>query len=180
MWYEIDPVDRVSAVCPQWNEEAAQNGAMGLMAEKVIGRKIWGFLDGVAPFQHYAAIFEMVRQNGFSASYTFRSDAPIRQSTVELTISPLSKQALRLTTRVLRKRFVPYSPLWDHTKPRNSDVIKACSWCKALNLGQKWMTLKQAELRRADLRSFCPPQVSHDVCPECDQHLAQSRRRAAA
>lgn len=180
MWYEIDAVDRLSALCPEWEREAARNGAPGLVPATVIGRPIWAFIEGEATSFHYARVFETVRQTGAPAEFRLRADSPARQSLLELRIAPLAKHALKVTTTVLRERAVVRAPLWDHQVPRSADLVLACSWCKAVKVHGAWLPVAEAAQQRNDLRAACPPEIVHHVCPGCENSLVRGRRHANA
>ncbi|KMW60361.1 hypothetical protein AIOL_000514 [Candidatus Rhodobacter oscarellae] len=180
MWYRIDAVDRVAELSADWEVYAERNKARGLLPKMVIGRPIWAFLDGAAVNYHYAQIFETVRQTGAPAQFRMRSDGPNRQTLLEISITPEPRQSLKVESRVVRERAVSYSPLWDRSLPRSSELVIACSWCKAVKLDQNWLPVLEASGVRPELRSGCPPEVVHDVCPGCARMLQQERAAAFA
>lgn len=180
MWYVIDVVDRVAEVSADWLASAHRGGAPGLVPSAVIGRPIWSFIEGETVCFHYAQLFESVRQTGRPAQLRFRDDGPGRQSLLQLTVSPWSKQALKVEVQTLRERAVPISPLWNWKLARSADVVLACSFCKFLQIDGAWMPVGEAEVVRPDLRSPCPPEVAHHVCPACEGILRREGELACA
>ena len=178
MWYQIDAVDRIAAVCTEWDPSVVRNDAPRLRGATVIGRPIWSFLDGTAARFHYANLFETVRQTGVSTQLRLRADGPRRQTLCELDIIAKPNQSLLITVKTLRDRAVSYVPLWDKTLPRSAALVVACSWCKAIKIGDDWTSALNAGCDRDDIRSNCPPAVVHQICPSCDHTLIRERRAA--
>lgn len=180
MWYEVDAVDRMSELSPDWRLAAEQGGAPGLLPEAVIGRPIWSFIEGETVCFHYARVFETVRQTGASAQLRLRDDGPGRQRLLQMTIARGPRQSLRIEIETLRERAVPISPLWGWRQARSPEVVPACSWCKCVLVDGQWMPILKAEARRPDLRSSCPPEVAHHACPACTHAIQREGQLALA
>lgn len=180
MWYVVDVVDRVAELSPDWLAAAQRGGAPGLLPDAVIGRPIWSFIEGETVCFHYAQLFESVRQSGRTAQLRLRDDGPGRQSLLQMTVTPWPRQALRVAFHPVRERAVPISPLWNWRLARSAEVVLACSFCKFVQIDGAWMPIAEAELRRPDLRSSCPPEAMHHVCPACEGILRREGHLACA
>jgi len=180
MWYEIDAVDRICDLSPDWVECANAGGAPGLVPSTVIGRPIWSFFEGQATVFHYAHIFETVRQTGRASTVRFRADGPGRESLLDLRVTPRPKQGLHIAIDTVRERAVRLSPLWNRRLARSSELVMCCSWCKRLKVDADWLKLSDAEQQRLDLRSSCPPEIVHHICDGCNLALSHDRRLAVA
>lgn len=180
MWYRVDAVDRICEVSPDWFATAKRGNAAGLLPETVIGRPIWSFIDGEKVCFLYANVFETVRQTGTVATLRLRDDGHGRQALLEMQIAPARKQGLRITLNTIRERAVRISPLWNWSLQRSSELVIACSWCKHLQINQKWLPLDAAEALQPHLASPCPPQVVHHVCPGCEAAMLRERHLAFA
>ncbi len=100
MWYQIDAVDRISAVSPEWAATATKGGAPELTASRVIGRSIWAFLKGEAVFLRYAALFESVRQNGQRKQLRFQEDRSPGHEVMELNVHRFGRHCLHIDSRI--------------------------------------------------------------------------------
>lgn len=180
MWYEIDAVDRLAKLCPSWEDVATRFGTQSLKVNEVLGRSIWTFLEGDTVICQYARIFETVRQSRQRVEMRIRSDGPGRQSLMRVAVLPLQSQTLRVEVETIRDRAVPIRPLWDPRRPRSAARVRACSWCKSIEVAGEWHALPKAEALRTDLNSTCPPVVVHDICPHCIRSLGQEHSLAIA
>jgi hypothetical protein len=175
MWYVIDAVDRVADLSSDWETAAARGGAPQMARSLVIGRPIWAFIEGEATRFHYAEVFEAARHSGLPFDLQLRCDGLGRQTLLNLRVSPLGDQRLRIDIETLREDAVQKHKLWDLSLARNGSVVLACSWCSCIEHEGDWLPLAEAEAQREDLRSQCPPQVAFDVCPDCALANSYSR-----
>lgn len=180
MWYIIDAVDRVAAVSDDWDVQAARNGGTGARRADVVGRPIWSFLEGEALPYFYAHMFETVRQNGWDIELRLRADGPGRETLLNLAISLDGAYDLRVEIDTIRERAVRIHPVWNRTLPRSADLILCCSCCKKLQVGPRWLPVKEAETHRPDLCGPCPPEVMHHICPRCTDYMTSACKAAQA
>ena len=180
MWYRIDAVDRIAEVSSDWAITAQRSGAPELRPATVIGRPIWSFIDGHATNFHYAQLFETVRQTKAPMQTRIRADSPSRQSLMRIEILPDENQSLKIVTQTIRDRAIGYVGVWDRNRPRSANLVVACSWCKAIEMGAQWLPFLDACQKRRDLLSTCPPQVVHHICPGCERAMIQERDAAFA
>ncbi|MDJ0785199.1 MAG: hypothetical protein QNK05_00235 [Myxococcota bacterium] len=177
--YEIDADDRLTAVSDAWLAFARDNQAAALTREAVLDEPLWRFIVGTSTRHLYELLFDEVRSRGRRFVLPMRCDSPWRRRFMELEIEPGRNDFIRLRCRLLREEERAAHPLLDPSSPRSADTVEACSFCKRLRANdESWLDL-EAAIVSGDLLDRVPqPQLTHVVCPDCEERVQLSLKRA--
>lgn len=130
LWYTLDHNDVISAVYPEWDAFARQNGgAEGALARNVIGRKLWDFITPGDATDIYKEVIAQARKNGVYGSIPFvcNSATTIRHFEFSATVMPTGvvlviNTMLSMTPRRSKARMHFYEELTKEHK---------CGFCEA-------------------------------------------------
>ena len=86
--YTVDEDDVLEWVSSHWLTFAAENAAVGLQPEIILGRSLWEFVSGAETRHLYEHLFNKAREIQAPVSVPFRCDAPALRRFMRLTIKP--------------------------------------------------------------------------------------------
>lgn len=176
--YVLDAEDRIAAISDDFSDFAEQNGAPELPAS-VLGQPVWRYLTDPTTHQLYGLLFSRVRRDGQPVSVPFRCDAPDVVREMELTITPLADQGIRLEGRTLQETPRPSIALLDDHAERTEEFIRMCGWCKKIHVDGDWVEV-EAAIAAGHLFDHAPvPKLSHGICEVCTESVWQSLDTAA-
>src|SRR5205807_257981 len=110
-------------------------------------------------------------RTGRTIRFEFRCDTPGARRLLEMAISPGGPGAVEFRTRVLSEQPRLAVKLLAGDVPRSADLLRACSWCKRVDVGGEWAEVEEAV---ALLRLFehpSLPMLTHGICESCLAHL---------
>ncbi len=181
-WYEVDANDRLLAVSPDWDVFAQANDGPGALSRHVLGRPLLDFLTGDATRMFIRAVFEATRVTRQPRTLPYRCDAPDLTRQLEMTVTPLARNALRVEHRLLasqaRQRRAALRALHPHDggPPR----WLRCSQCLRLAMpgpGSPWpdrVLVDDPFEPAAATGPVAPLPVRDLVCPACAAHLSKA------
>lgn len=164
--FTLDSADVIRHVSDARVAFAVANGA-GELGAQVVGRVLWDFIADGETRHLYRAIFAVVRERRRSVSTPFRCDSPDCRRFMRLTILPAHKGSLDLVSELLREERRASVELFDSARPRTSDILRMCGWCKRVPTDDRWVEVEVAAERLGLFESAMPPSISHMMCPEC-------------
>ena len=165
--YSVDADNQLDSVSSDWLSFARENQASHLNADTVIDQPLFHFVTGWETQQLYKMIFDRVRHTRRRVVIPFRCDSPSLRRFMELVVSPCADGHLQLTGRLVRQEEREPVPLFDSSVSRTQDFIVVCSWCKRVEVSERWLDVELA-LRQLELfNETCLPQISHGICAEC-------------
>jgi|GEM_PF-4317178 len=170
--YRIDAGDILTAANDAWDEFAIENEAPYLTRQNVIGRSLWEFIAGQETQHLYRVLFQRVRDARRSIAIPFRCDAPDCRRYMEMQMTPDDAGGITFTNRILRLEKRPPVRLLAQSAPRSPDFVTMCGWCKKVRLSDgRWAEVEEAirVLHLFDERIV--PQISHGICPECQDRV---------
>ena len=174
--YSIGSDDIIDWVSEGWTRFAAQNDAPALSADAVIGKPIWQFISDIETREIYRLLLTRVRFARVPIDFEFRCDAPTAKRFMRMVITP-DQQRLVLTTELVRLEPTVENPLLRRTNRLSHDLVKVCSWCKKLWIGDdQW---EEAEIALDILGPFgrdAMPIVSHGMCEPCKTSFLEKLR----
>ena len=104
--YRLDEMDTIRFVSPSWLRFAQENDAAELNEDRVLGRVIWDFVQGVEVRRLYATLFSSLRSRREEIVVPFRCDSPDVVRLMELTLRPLPPAGSSFARRrCARRRF---------------------------------------------------------------------------
>ncbi|MDR4460108.1 MAG: hypothetical protein MRJ67_06265 [Nitrospirales bacterium] len=166
--YSIDNADRIRFINEAWLQFACQNAGGHLNRAFIIGKSLWGFIEGENLRQTYGLIFKAVRTTHQAAILRFRCDSSLCRRYFQLTVSPLQEDELMLSTHSIREISRDPVLLLDPDVQRGDQVLTICSWCvKAWLPNDEWVELEEAVNRLDLLGSGVVPRLRHGLCQDC-------------
>ncbi len=179
--YRIDGSDHMVFVCPNWLAFANENAASELTEETVIGRPPWQFIADVDCRAVYQTLFSIVRRDVEEVDFPFRCDSPTIRREMHMHISRLPGDHIQLDTELLKEESQPYISLLDPKVKRSDKWMTSCAWCNRVKTDSgNWIALQES------LRSMAPflerefPNLTHGICPPCQDILLKRIRERSA
>ena len=165
--YELDAKLRIQAVDDAWSEFAMANEAPELVTPAPLGRHVFDYIQDATTVHLYRALFHRVRTTGRPIELPFRCDSAGLRRFLEMEICPGTASGLVLKTRVVRLEPRAPSALLDRARRRSSDMVRMCSWCKAVETPGHWCDVEQAVVALRLFEHELLPTVTHGICPPC-------------
>ena len=165
--YTVDRADALQWVSDHWLSFAAENEAVGMEPELIIGRSLWDFISGAETRHLYEHLFSRARESNAPVAIPFRCDSPAARRFMRLEIQPGRDRQLQIVVRVDREEVRDPVALLELSQPRTGEWLTMCSWCRRIMVGEQW---KEVEEAISDLGLFAGdplPTISHGVCPGC-------------
>lgn len=158
--YTVDVHDQIIEVGGAWRAFAEANDG-GAIADGVIGRSLWDFVQGATVRHLYQRLLTRVRA-GFMVQVSMRCDAPHARRDFMLTLEPLADGAVRFEGDIVRESL--RSPV----VLRGDRPLRLCGWCARVWMNGGWVELEDAVERQSLLRQHAPlPDVTHGICETC-------------
>jgi len=165
--YRLDRMDTIAFVSPEWLRFARENDAAELSEDRVLGRVIWEFVQGVEVRRLYATLFAALRAGRREIVVPFRCDSPAAIRSMELLMRPLPSHGIELEGRLLeQKSRAPVALLARHSA-RSQSSVPICSLCRRLFVQQEWLEIGPAIARTRLLDGQPLPRLEETVCVEC-------------
>lgn len=162
--YVINEADEIVSVGPEWDDFATENGAPSAMAQNVIGRKVWDFVDGFETSYYLAAIFYACRMDTERFDILYRCDAIEVQRLFRLSVIPEEKGWLTLRHELVHtkehlnaNRVMVFTDHFDKTR---------CSVCCSFLIGENWIDTFPHLSDRYFPKSYA-------ICPQCRETARQ-------
>jgi hypothetical protein len=176
--YRLDSRDCLLAMNRRWSTFAKENGAPELVGDQLIGEPVWRYVEGVDVTRIYREVFWRVREQRIQVVFPFRCDSRdmrrdmlmkvLPKENNELEIQCLTKSVLRQSSPDTEDEPCPIDPA--------TELLRMCSWCKSVNLEDRWIALEVAIKRLNLFGRTNVPQLTHTICPDCNDYLAKSGR----
>lgn len=171
--YRVNERDELIFVNDAWETFALANEGTGLASADVLQRPLFDFIADETTRLLYRDILRRVRA-GYPVQFPFRCDAPAQRRWHEMTIILTEPGIVEFTTCLLRSedRAIPSLFLTSSTP---SAMLRMCSWCKRVEMGnQQWVELEEAVRRLNLFEQMQLPQVTHGICNRCLVSLKKS------
>jgi hypothetical protein len=173
LWYTLDHNDVISAVHPEWDAFARENGASeGALARTVIGRKLWDFITQGDVTAIYKKAIAQARKNGVYGNIPFVCNSPttIRHVEFSATVMPTGmvlvlNTMLSMSPRQSKERMHFYEGASKDCK---------CGFCEALVMAK---TRLYSENGRSMFNKKSTP--LKEVCSACKDRIARTLRTDA-
>ncbi len=165
--YEVDDDLKIVAVDEAWSEFARANDGMDLLPPRPLGRSLLSYIPDLPTAHVYGRLFDRIRQTGQPLSVPFRCDSPRLRRFLELRLEPRDEGGFRLSSVLLRAEPRPPVSLLERSRPRGTDMLLMCGWCKRVAIAEAWVEVEDAvsELKLFERKVL--PDISHGICPGC-------------
>lgn len=170
--YELDAELRIRAVDPAWSAFAQANEAAELVVPPgPLDQPVFGYIQDATTAHLYQRLFERVLRTARPVGFRFRCDSPEVRRFLEMEIRPGRSSGLQLHTRVVRLEPRAPSPLLDRAGQRGGALLRMCSWCKAVDVGDRWCEVEDAVIALRLFERELLPAITHGICPPCHKRV---------
>ena len=174
--YELDDQLCIASVDSGWSAFAEANEAPELVPPGPLGRPVLDYVAGATSSHLYQKLFEHVMQSGRAVEFPFRCDSPDLRRFLEMEIRPGAVGGLHLRTRVVRLEPRAPAPLLQRSTRGRGDLLRMCSWCKAVDVGGRWCEVEQAMIALRIFEGEEIPAITHGICPRCEERMEEVLR----
>lgn len=157
MIYWLSAGDEITGISGAWDRFAVDNGGLDAMADRVMGRPLWDFVQGVPTRRFLSEVFHACRQSGDDFVMPYRCDGNSVERLVSLRVIPEDCGVLRVEHRLLRVRQAFAGTL---PKAVTAPSYRQCSICLCCHVAEHWMA--PGRLIRSPAS-----EVTYVVCPAC-------------
>lgn len=172
--YDLDTDLRIVGVDSRWSKFAAANQAPELVPPPgPLGQSALSCVADHTSALIYAELFERVLRTGQDVVFPIRCDSPTRRRYLRLTISPRSPDGLHIETTLTRAENRPPVALLERDRPRGSDLLRMCGWCKSTEVAGAWLEVEEAVAALRLFEGGPLPRVSHGICPPCLERMCR-------
>ena len=159
----------IAAVNDEWVEFASENGAPELGREAVVGRALWGFMEGRETRHISRLLLDKVSRSGKGLTIPYRCDSPELRRFMEMEIVPVENGTVEFRSRILKFEYRDPVMLLDSQAARTDEFLTICSWCRRARIASMWIELDEA-VKKLDLFSSASlPQLTHGMCQDCSE-----------
>lgn len=171
--YRINDRDEICYVNLAYDKFANDNGANQVISSQVLHRPLWDFVTDPTTQALYQEALKRVRA-GRQVRFVFRCDSPgcRRQMEIELTKHENAEVQFRVRTLVEEQR--PIQPLLDCNRTHLKQMLKACGWCKKINVENTWLEVEEAVARLGLFELSELPGLTHGICESCYREVLES------
>jgi hypothetical protein len=171
--HTVDADGSIAAVNDEWVEFARENGAPELGREAVLGRAIWGFMEGMETRHISRLLLDNANRSGKSMTIPFRCDSTDLRRFMEMEIAPAGNGIVEFRSRVLKIEKREPVLLLDPDAGRGDEFLTICSWCRRARIDSAWVELDEA-VKKLDLFSSASlPQLTHGMCQDCHKLVSE-------
>jgi hypothetical protein len=169
--YEVGADLRLIAVDEGWSRFATENDAPELQPPRPLGRSIFDAIADSTTKLLYRELFERVRTRRQSIGFTIRCDSPRLRRRLGLTIARLPA-GFRVETVLQGQEPNPGGQWLARGLARNPRLlVRSCSWCKKVEVGDRWCELDEAIRALKLFEEQDVPTLTHAMCPSCYERI---------
>jgi len=171
--YRVDALDRLAFVNDEWDRFAAANAGEACLSSKVVGRPLWDFVSDKTTRLLYRNMLTKVRGGG-NVRFPLRCDSPDCRRYLEMEMGPAGFGAVEFTVRTAAVETRPGQALLDPASPRGEEFLRACGWCKKIEVGGLWYEAEVAVAKLGLFGARVLPLVTHGMCLECETDMSKT------
>ena len=171
--HRIDRDGRISFVNEAWLAFAAENG-WDISAAQVLGLDLMEQISDPETRHIYKLLIARARDQGRQAFFGYRCDSPDCRRIMQMRINlDRDLDQVEFRSHVLRMERRDPVALFDPGHLNRSDeILRVCSWCKAVSVDRTWIEVEQAVARLGLLAAPVLPRISHGICPDCSERMS--------
>ncbi len=173
--YVVDPENIIVGVGGPWDEFARQNDGHGALSDRIVGTPLLKHVSGDISRGFVEAVLNSARILNAPRSVAYRCDSPGFKRFMEMSVSPLGDQRLKILHRIVRVEPFP-APLRfaaDTKQPRSSALIR-CTMCNRVKGNGAWQEPDEAFSHQL-LKSKVVNSVIYGICDSCRRSLLGER-----
>lgn len=173
--YRINEQDIIYSIEGPWDEFALENdGYPENQSKNILGNPIWKYITDFETKHIYKLILDHVRLLKKEITIPIMCDAPTMLRFIDLTIIPLVDNNIEFVSQITKEVKRQRVNILDKNISRNEQIIKMCSYCKAIQVDENnWMETAEAVSHLKLFNKKTLPKISHGVCSICYNSLMQ-------
>ena len=166
--HRIDSGDMICYVNDAWRSFAEENDCPKL-PQQVMGTPLWRWIAGDETRLLLHQLLTAVRGKGDSIELPFRCDSASIRRFLRLQIQPLPDDGIEFRSWIQREELFPEPViLLDPNADQDCErLLQMCSWCKSVQVDERWLALEEAIERMRLFDSPPIPLIDHSICPKC-------------
>jgi hypothetical protein len=170
--YTIDHDDRIVYLNNGWDFFAEENEAGHLVQAHVQHRSLWDFISDAETRHLHQVLVARVRARQLPLAMPFRCDSPSVRRYMKMEIAPAPEAAIEYRCAVTRIEQRAPVLLMEQKGWRSDTLIRMCSWCKKIHIGDDlWQEVEAAIQKLQLFERKRLPEISHTMCDECLRKL---------
>lgn len=161
----LDPVDRIVAVSPTWDEFAESNAGTDAVIDRIRGQSLFRYIRGEPTRMLIRILLERAKLGRDPVVRSYRCDSPTLRRYMTMSVQSSDDGGAIFEHRIVR------------TEPRQkrTEVVfdlrsstRCCSMCRQVFLDDDWLDEEDA-MDAGGLPT--PGRVRYGLCPRCEQEL---------
>lgn len=174
--WRIDADDCILETNEAFRRFARENGTPHL-AEDLSGQNLWDHVTGDDVRHLYELILQRSRRSRTPFSFDYRCDSPVLRRYLRLTLTSRPDGGIVFESSIVREEPCDAVELLDPTQPRGLDLVRICSWCKKVKVGDDWVAVEEAVGRLGVFESDYLPALTHGICIACERSIDDELHR---
>jgi hypothetical protein len=173
LYVVLNRTNHIIEVGGAWDEFAFRNGSFRLIEPMVLMTPLTQYIADPKTAEFTERLVRAARKRPTLEPIYYRCDAPGLERTMALTLSPVSKDGLIMSHRLLSERSV--SPQWRFYRGNDNSSSMRCSFCNRLSRDQEWLEPKTFFAEAPAVVHIMP--VRYTICSWCETILERAERR---
>lgn len=163
--YRVDANDTITDVGSEWDRHARLNDADRLVADRIIGTRLYTHVSGDTCRTFVWTMLDGVRKVGKPVVQPYRCDGPDCKRQMEMRISPEPGDGLLLEHRLVEVTPLARPVRFVASGPGSLAPIVRCSMCNRLKVRQQWQEHDRLPMQAMGGSAGIP--VIYGVCATC-------------
>lgn len=165
--YWLDKNDVIQKVGAGWDNFALANNGQHTLAQHVVGKRLWNFINGSATRLWVDAVLNYARISGKVVEKRYRCDSPTEKYFMLMRVIPHSVDLLEVQCN-LQQELPQKVRVEFEAKTRRIPSLKVrCSICNRIKIkADTWQEADEAVLKGA-LANVEPVKIIYGVCTDC-------------
>lgn len=165
--YIVDKNNEIISVSKNWNSFASNNEGSSCTLEMVEGKSIFDFIKDKETASLYQVLMDSVRSNERDITIPINCDAPNLKRLINIDMKYMSDDSIVFISKVIQLEERDPCEILNCKIDRSDKVLRICSFCKKVNINDKWII---TELAVKELKLFEDekmPNLTHGLCTQC-------------
>lgn len=171
--YQLNDRDEICFVNKEYDAFATANDGLNFTSVTVLHRPLWDFITDLTTRQLYRDVLILVRR-GRPLRFNFRCDSPTCRRLMEMNIGCVDNGAVEYRIRTITESNRPSQLLLEPNIDRFAELLRVCSWCKMIHVGDGWVEAEDAITSLGLFERPTLPAITHGICEQCYQRMIET------
>lgn len=169
--YRINASADLVYVDENWAGFLAENGSGRTVPDAFLGSCLWNHFSDASTINLYQALIARARRLDREVIVPFRCDAPDRRRYMQMHVRSVAAGEIEFCSVLLREEPRTAVALLNSRALRSQEMIRMCSWCKKIHVGDSWREVEEAIgiLNLFEVPSL--PRITHTICRDCAEEI---------